>query len=122
MMTSFERLTGLWTREGIDIEKVIREAPAGSYSKVTDEFFWIAQPQHYRDAVRWDCWFLVALAGDMRAAWEHEPFPLPWYAWERTHGGRIRLSIWPRERLRALTGRHLAILPNHDEVAVTFTD
>jgi hypothetical protein len=49
-----------------------------------------------------DCWFILGLAGDMVSAWEAEPYPLPWFAFER---GK-KLHVWRRERIRALTSRH----------------
>lgn len=54
-----------------------------------------------------DTWFIMGMAGDMEKAWSAEPYPLPWFAFER---GK-RLHIWRRERIRALTLRHGATLP-----------
>jgi hypothetical protein len=56
-----------------------------------------------------DCWYIAMLAGDMARAWECEPYPLPWIAFERGRGNEKRLSVWPRARIRTLTGRHLVI-------------
>ena len=56
--------------------------------------------------LRGDAWFIAGMAGDMEAAWASEPCPLPWFAFER---GK-RLHIWPRERIRALTLRHGAVI------------
>lgn len=118
MTNLFER----WRAQGIDIEREIAKS-RGAYVKVTPDFFWIAEPQHYRSRVVYDCWLMIALAGDMTKAWDHEPFPLPWYAFERQHHGRNRLSIWPRARLKTLTCRHRVFPSNHvEEVALTFTD
>jgi hypothetical protein len=49
-----------------------------------------------------DAWFIAGMSGDMQAAWESEPYRLPWFAFERGKN----LHVWPRDRIRALTCRH----------------
>lgn len=78
------------------------------------EFFWMGVPvvkaeieagQHPLEIPRGtvDCWYLAALAGDMAAAWNCEPYELKWIAFDRGPMGRKRLKIVERSRLRSKT-------------------
>lgn len=53
-----------------------------------------------------DCWYISGLAGDMKAAWAFEPFPLEWFAFDRAKHGTKRLSFHRRSRIQAKTNRH----------------
>jgi hypothetical protein len=42
-----------------------------------------------------DAWFIYAAAGEMVQCLKAEPFPLPYFGWQK----RNKVRFWPRERL-----------------------
>lgn len=42
---------------------------------------------HAFDPALVDCWYVFALAGDIRKAWQYMPQPLPWVCFERRRTG-----------------------------------
>lgn len=42
-----------------------------------------------------DCWHIYLAAGDLSEFFKFEPFPLPWFSWERNN----KLRFYRRERL-----------------------
>ena len=50
-----------------------------------------------------DCWYVHAMAGDMRRAWEVLPYELPYIAFERVRGGKRELTIVEAERIRRMS-------------------
>lgn len=53
-----------------------------------------------------DCWYIGGMAGVMNEAWRSEPYPLPWFAFER---GK-ELHIWPSQRIRQKTCLALTVI------------
>jgi hypothetical protein len=120
-MSPFEAIEAHYAAEGVDFAQVVSNCQKLGFCVNTDDYFLMAVPV-CRASVRplrkfgilaiarrehADCWFIAGMSGDMEKAWSAEPYPLPWFAFER---GK-RLHIWRRERIMALTLRHGATIP-----------
>lgn len=107
-MSPFERMAEALVRDGSPrpLAHYIAIAQDFGFARWDDRVFVAAWPvRRFQNAP--DCWYVALLAGDLAHAWEFEPYPLPWIAFERGHESEKRLSVWPRGRIRALTGCHL---------------
>lgn len=51
-----------------------------------------------------DCWYVFAMAGDTKRAWEILPWELPFLAWHRDRDGGKDLHIHPLTQIRRLSG------------------
>lgn len=72
---------------------VVRDAPACR----------ITEPTYLFNHADCDCWYIHAMAGDIRGAINMEPFKLPWYSWERVLDGKLDLRFYKSERIRTLS-------------------
>lgn len=50
-----------------------------------------------------NCWYVHAMAGDLRRVWEILPWPLGWVAFERIHDGKRNLRFYPTEHMKRLS-------------------
>lgn len=62
----------------------------------------ILDPTHRFSRILCDTWMVWLFAGDMAAAWERQPFPLPWVAYQRKNELRF-LPLGAIKRLSLLT-------------------
>jgi len=72
---------------------VVRDAPA----------IRITEPTYLFNPSDCDCWFIHAMAGNIRGAIGMEPYELPWYAWERMLDGELDLRFYEASRIRNLS-------------------
>jgi hypothetical protein len=49
-----------------------------------------------------DCWYIHAMAGDMKKAFSIMPWELPMFAWERILAGHRELRLYKLDRIRHL--------------------
>jgi len=113
-MTPFEQAAEIYAADGMRLEDKLPYYRRYGVVYHTDRCFLAAVPVRTADlrgglfcAVKADvadCWFMAVRTGDISAAWDFEPYPLPFYAFQKRGS---RLHIWPRDRIRALTSRHL---------------
>ena len=63
----------------------------------------ITEPTYLFNPSDCDCWYIHAMAGDIRGAIGMEPYKLPWYAWERMLDGKLDLRFYEASRIRNLS-------------------
>lgn len=111
-MTPLEEARAIHERDGLDFGTVLEHYLRHGWVLSTPKVFVMAiATQRARIDAQWpsyvtvdDCWYVGCRVGDIASAWAFEPYPLPWYAFQKRGS---RLHIWPRHRLRDLTSRHL---------------
>ena len=116
-MSPYEAIEAHYGREGVAFDEEIARYQQHGFASWNRDFFLMAVPVRLADlrGHPWrvspamlageDTWLIGGMAGDMSKAWAAEPYPLPWFAFER---GK-RLHIVRRDRIRRLTSRHLVI-------------
>lgn len=103
-MSPLEQARAIYEADGLDFGRAVEAYLREGCVYCTPTAFVMAVAG-VRFGTQPDCWFVAVRTGDIAECWRFEPFPLPWYCFTKKGS---RLHYWPRDRIRALTSRHLA--------------